>query len=154
MSSSYNPKLPLTKAERDSLRKFKIKIRDIYHLDLEYLSEILDVTLERANIIRGLAIFQYVPSIGQKLAEKLVYHLQIYSLDDIKGKDGAELFDQLEETLGVWIDGSVEDQIRCVISFAHSSNGDKQWFDFTEERKEYRKKKGYPKSRPTKAWYE
>ncbi len=126
----------------------------ISSLELKYLSEVLDVTIERAKVLRGLAIFQSAPSIGVKLAEKLVYKLQLYSFNEIKDKDGAYLLDKLEENLGVWTDGCVEDQIRCVIYFANTSKDDKQWFDFTEERKKYRKEHGYPLSRPKKAWFD
>lgn len=154
MGSSYNPKLPLTKSEKDSLRKSKIKVSSIHNIELEHLSKVLGVSIERAKILRGLAIFQCVPSVGLKLSEKLVYNLQLYSLNDIKNKDGAFLFDKLEENLGVWTDGCVEDQIRCVIYFANTLNCDKQWFDFTEERKKCRKDNGYPQSRPKKAWFD
>ncbi|WP_188207215.1 helix-hairpin-helix domain-containing protein [Alkalibacillus aidingensis] len=59
----------------------------------------LDVTLERANVLKGLADFQSVPSIGYKLAEKLVFELSIFSLSKIKDHDGAKLFAELEQKL-------------------------------------------------------
>ncbi|MCA1010593.1 helix-hairpin-helix domain-containing protein [Halobacillus halophilus] len=74
---------------------------------------------------------------GFQLAEKLVFKLDIYELAEIKDKNAAELFDQLEKQLGVWTDSCVEDQIRCVINYANHPDSRKQWFDFTEERKEY-----------------
>ena len=66
-------------------------------------------------------------------------------------KNGAKLFDELEQKLGVWTDSCVEDQLRCVIHFANNPESRKQWFDFTEERKTYRDKIGFPKNRPIMA---
>ncbi|GIO25195.1 hypothetical protein J11TS1_37760 [Oceanobacillus sp. J11TS1] len=64
------------------------------------------------------------------------------------------MFDNLEKQLGVWTDSCVEDQIRCVMNYANHPDSNRQWFDFTNERKAYREKVGYPLSRPKKAWYE
>ncbi|MBB6453553.1 hypothetical protein HNQ94_002002 [Salirhabdus euzebyi] len=149
-----NPKLPLTDEERSSLRKSKIKLNTIIDMEETELSNVLNSSLQRASELRGLAIFQTVPSIGLKLAEKLVYKLNLYSLTDIKDKDGAQLLDELEVKLGVWTDPCVEDQIRCVIHYANNPSDDVQWFHFTEKRKWYRTKHGYPNSRPKMAWYE
>ncbi|WP_164670829.1 helix-hairpin-helix domain-containing protein [Virgibacillus doumboii] len=149
-----NPKLPLTPNEKAKLRKAKLKISEIHTQRVEQLIEILNVPNERAKELLGLAEFQLVPSIGHKLAEKLVYQLNIFSMEEIKNKNGAKLLDKLEKRLGVWTDSCVEDQIRCVVSYANAPNPDVQWFDFTEERKRYREKVGYPEDRPVKAWYE
>ncbi|THE13042.1 Pathogenicity locus [Bacillus timonensis] len=149
-----NPKLPLTLEEKGRLRKAKVKIGEIHKLSTSQLRQTIDVPEDRARLIKGLAEFQSVPSIGFELASKLVNNLHILSLQDIKQKDGARLFDLLEKELGVWMDSCVEDQIRCVIHFANNPNNNKQWFDFTDDRKLYRQKYGYPKDRPQKAWYE
>ncbi|SET46518.1 Pathogenicity locus [Salinibacillus kushneri] len=101
-----------------------------------------------------MAVFQEAPSIGPSLAEKIVNDLEIYDLNTMKNKKGGELFDQLEKQLGVWTDPCVEDQIRCLIYYANNPQSRKRWFDFTQERKAYRIKYGYPDSRPAKAWYE
>lgn len=151
---SSGTKLPLTDGEKSKLRKAKVKISEIHTFSKEQIVQMLDVSVERAKILKGLADFQSVPSIGFKLAEKLVFELNIFSLSEIKAKDGAELFDELEQKLGVWTDGCVEDQIRCVINFSNNLESSKQWFDFTEDRKAYRVKVGFPKNRPIKAWYE
>lgn len=151
---SSNTKLPLTDGEKAKLRKAKVKIRELHTFEREHIAEMLDVSLERAKILKGLADFQSVPSIGSKLAEKLVFELGIFSLSEIKEKNGAKLFDELEQKLGVWTDSCVEDQIRRVIHFANNPESNKQWFDFTEERKTYRDKVGFPENRPIMAWYE
>ncbi|HLQ72428.1 MAG TPA: helix-hairpin-helix domain-containing protein [Bacillota bacterium] len=150
---SHTPVLPLTDVERNSLRKAKIKIGDIHRLEAEQLAHLLSISLKRARMLKGLADFQRVPSIGCKLAEKLVYQLHIFSLEDIKDKQAACVFDDLEKALGVWTDSCVEDQIRCVIYYANHPGSDRKWHDFTEERKDYRMRTGYPEDRPTVAWY-
>ena len=147
-------KLPLTNEEKALLRKSKVKISDLHHLNTEDIASMLNTTFFKANTLKGLAEFQTVPSIGYQLAEKLVFKLNLYTLADIKDKSAAELFDQLEKQLGVWTDSCVEDQIRCVVNYANHPDSRKQWFDFTEERKEYRKIHGFPEDRPVKAWYE
>ncbi|RPF50263.1 helix-hairpin-helix domain-containing protein [Aquisalibacillus elongatus] len=151
---SSRVKLPLTPEEKSNLRQAKVKISDLQHCSVEEFIDMLNIPRHRADILKGLADFQSVPSIGYQLAEKLVYQLNIYSLTDIKDQDGADLFDQLEKRLGVWTDSCVEDQIRCVIHYANHPKSDKQWFDFTNERKAYRELNGHPHDRPIKAWYE
>ncbi|WP_077619568.1 helix-hairpin-helix domain-containing protein [Bacillus sinesaloumensis] len=148
------PKLPLTSEEKAKLRKAKVKIADLHKLTIAQIIQLLEIPEDRAQHIKGLAEFQSVPSIGGELASKLVNHLHLFSLQELKEKDGATLFNLLEKELGVWTDSCVEDQLRCVIHFANHPSSDKQWFDFTEERKQYREVYGYPKDRPTKAWYE
>lgn len=149
-----NPKLLLSVEEKGKLRKAKVKIGDIHTLSTTQLIEILDIPLDNAREIYALAEFQIVPSIGYELSAKLVFRLNIFSLQEIRQKDGAALLDVLEKELGVWTDSCVEDQIRCVINFSNDPSSNKQWFDFTNERKKFREKFGYPADRHKKAWYE
>jgi len=153
MSSQYRPKLPLTVEEKSRIKSCKTKLADIHTLEEEQLVEIFAGNIERAKYIKGLVIFQQIPSIGYKLADVLVDNLRVYSLEEIKNENAMSLFDRLEEQLGYQIDPCVEDQIRCVIYYANHSNSSKQWFDFTEERKHERKQLGYPKSRPNNNSY-
>lgn len=149
-----NPKLPLTRYEKTQLRKAKVKMSEIHTYSASEIAHLLHISDEKAKIYKGLADFQTVPSIGHKVAEKLVLDLKIYSLNEIKDKKGADLFDELEQYLGVWTDGCVEDQIRCVIHYANHPFSTKRWFDFTEERKRDRKIVGFPSDRPRIAWYD
>ncbi|MFB4169378.1 helix-hairpin-helix domain-containing protein [Virgibacillus sp. JSM 102003] len=151
---SSNPKLELSQTEKNQLRKEKIKISEVHTHSVEELARILGVSEKRARIVKALAEFQVVPSIGYELADKLVHRLDIYSLNELKDKSGAELVDELEKRLGVWTDPCVEDQIRCVVNFANDPRSSKKWFNFTNDRKDYREKLGYPEDRPKKAWYE
>lgn len=117
------------------------------------LSEIMHCSLEKAKMIKALAEFQTVPSIGPKLA-KLVVNMGIYSLDEIKNEDGAAMTDRLEKQNGYWVDPCVEDSFRCIIYHAIHPESEKCWYDFTPERKAYRTKFGYPATRPTVSWQE
>ena len=102
------PKLPLTPEERAHLRAFKVKLNDIANLDTAQLSQMLEITRERANMLKGLAMFQSVPSIGPKVAARVV-DMGYYSLDEIKDLDGADFIDKMEVHLGYWEDPCLED---------------------------------------------
>ncbi|MFD1020982.1 helix-hairpin-helix domain-containing protein [Thalassobacillus hwangdonensis] len=151
--SVKRPKLPLSHEEKQILRKNKIKLGDVHNLKAKAIRDLLGVSMDRANTLVGLAQFQQVPSIGHELASKLV-SLGYYDFQQIKTENWAEVFHDLEMKLGCWTDPCVEDQIICVINYANNPGSEKQWFDFTAERKSYRKQHGYPASRPKVAWYE
>jgi len=153
MKSSSKIKLDLMPAERDKLRVNRIKIKDIQKYSVDELSEILKVPTIRAMEIYALIEFQSIPSVGIKFAQDLI-SLGYYSLEDLKGKDGAKLIEDLEQSKGVWIDPCVEDQCRLVVHYAKSRDNSKKWWNFTEERKKYRAENGYPSNRPQKAWFE
>lgn len=150
---SKSPKLPLTDEERAQLRSNKMKLRDIAHMDIEQLSSVLDSADSRARYIRGLAQFQTVPSIGPKVAERVV-KLGYYALEEIKDEDGAELTDRMEASSGFWEDPCVEDAFRCIVHHANHPDSGRSWHDFSEERKVFREKFGYPPTRPTLSWYD
>jgi hypothetical protein len=153
MKSKTNIKLPLTDVERANLRKNKIKIANILDFATDELATMLNATTERVKEIYALAEFQTVPSVGIKFAEDLIF-LGYYSLNELKQQDGAKLTDEYEKKKGYWIDPCVEDQFRLVVNFANTNDTEKTWWNFTEERKKFRTKNGYPKSRPKKAWFE
>jgi Pathogenicity locus len=148
------PKLPLSQEEKQILRKMKVKLSDFHKLGTEEIKDMFDVSNERAKTLKGLATFQQVPSIGYELAYKLVNYLSYFSLEQIKTENWADVFHNLELKLGCWTDSCVEDQIICIIHYANYPESEKQWFDFTAERKLYRQQNGYPISRPKIAWYE
>lgn len=148
------PKLPLTQEEKLILRKTKVKLSSFYKLEVEEIKEMFGASNERARTLKGLATFQQVPSIGYELAFKLVNYLGYFNLEQIKTENWAEIFHNLELKLGCWTDSCVEDQIIYIIHYANYPESEKQWFDFTAERKLYRQQNGYPITRPKKAWYE
>ncbi len=153
MKSKTNINLALTNSEKQKLRINKLKIADIPSYATDELEVLLGVTFERAREIYALIEFQMIPSIGIKFAEDLI-SMGYYSIDDLKGKDGAKLTEDFEQLKGYWIDPCVEDQFRLAVHFAKTKDTSKKWWDFTEERKNYRSKNGYPPTRPQKAWHE
>lgn len=146
-------KLPLTDAEKQRLKHNKIKLSDITDYAVDELEVILGVSFERAKEIYALVEFQSIPSVGIRFAEDLV-SLGYYSIDELKGKDGALLTNEFEVLKGYWIDPCVEDQFRLVVYYANTKDSSKNWWNFTDERKKYRVENGYPSNRPTKAWHE
>ncbi|MFP2995061.1 helix-hairpin-helix domain-containing protein [Spongiivirga sp. MCCC 1A20706] len=153
MNRKKNIQLLLTDVERANLRKNKIKKADILAYAVDELQEILQVSNIRARKIYALADFQQIPSIGIKFAEDLIF-MGFYKVQDLAKEDGATLVNEYEKKKGYWIDSCVEDQFRLVVYVAKTNDYSKNWWDFTEERKHYRKKIGYPENRPLKAWYQ
>jgi len=153
MKKKTIPKLNLSPEERKCLRKAKIKISGILDLAPDELEIVLDASPERVRTIFALAEFQTVPSIGVKFAEDLIF-MGYFSLEELKGKDGAKLLEEYERKKGYWTDPCVEDQFRLIADFAKNPQINKNWWDYTEERKKYRLKHGYPTDRPKTAWHE
>ncbi|MGM0922772.1 MAG: helix-hairpin-helix domain-containing protein [Bacillota bacterium] len=149
-----SPKLPLTDKEREHLRKGKIKLSEIKEMKANELAALIEVPNERARELIGLAVFQSIPSVGPKLAHNLAVDFGFSALEDIKNRKGEELIHELEKKYGVWMDPCVEDVMRCVVYHANHPGSDKNWWDFTGERKKYRETFGYPDDRPVKAWHE
>lgn len=153
MQSKKNIKLELTPSEKQKLRTHKLKIADILKLATDELEVILGVMFERAREIHALAEFQTIPSVGIKFAEDLIF-LGYYSINDLKGHNGALLLEAYELKKGYTTDPCVEDQFRLAVHYANTNDLTKNWWDFTEERKKYRLKNGYPANRPGTAWHE
>ena len=143
----------LTNAEKQRMRKNKIRICDLPNYALDELELLLGITFQRAREICALMAFQSIKTIGIKFAEDLI-SMGYYSIDELKGKDPAKLTEEFESLKGYWIDPCVEDQFRLVVYHANTNDNNKNWWDFTEERKKFRQENGHPNSRPTKPWYE
>jgi hypothetical protein len=153
MGQKSSPKLNLSLEERKNLRKAKIKISEILDLAPDELEVILEINSERVKTLFALAEFQTVPSVGIKFAEDLIF-MGYFSLTEIKQKEGAKLLEEYERKKGYRTDPCVEDQFRLIVDFARNPTINKNWWDYTEERKKYRAENGYPKDRPTTAWHE
>lgn len=145
-------KLNLTDTERRNLRRNKVKISEILDFAADELEGILDVSEERAKELHALADFQRIPSVGIKFAEDLIF-LGYYSIEELKGCDGGALTDAYEKKKGFRTDVCVEDQFRLAVNFAENYDYTKNWWDFTEQRKTYRSKHGYPFDRPQIEWF-
>jgi len=153
MKRKTNIKLELSDNERTNLRKNKIKKSELLEYASDELAVLLNVSDVRAKEIYALADFQQIPSIGIEFAKDLVF-LGYYSIEELNGESGAELTDHYEKKKGYKTDPCVEDQFRLVVDFAKNKDYSKKWWYFTNERKEYRTKIGYPKDRPKTNWTE
>ncbi|GAB3552214.1 helix-hairpin-helix domain-containing protein [Spirosoma fluminis] len=147
-----NP-LKVTPAEVKKLRALKIRKSEMHLHNIEVLQTLLVTSKIRAMELFALSEFQSLPSVGIRFAHDLIW-MGYYSLQDLKGKDPAQLTDQYELEKGVWTDPCVEDQFRLVVHFANHPNSKLNWWDFTPERKAFREKNGYPSTRPKKPWFE
>ncbi|MFC4775871.1 helix-hairpin-helix domain-containing protein [Paenibacillus sp. GCM10023252] len=135
------------------MKSSKLKLSHIASLTVQQLTQFLQVTPARASYLRGLAQFQIIPSIGPKIAERVV-SMGYFSLDELQGVDPVDLTNRMELHLGCWEDPCVEDAMRCIVHHASHPGNELSWFDFTAERKQYRSQHGYPATRPTTAWYD
>ncbi|HCT30672.1 MAG TPA: Pathogenicity locus [Bacteroidales bacterium] len=153
MKTKTTIKIELTDSEKQKMRVNKIAIKDIPNYAVDEIEVLLGISSERAREIYALIEFQMIPSIGIRFAEDLI-SMGYYSINDLKGKDGAMLTDEFELLKGYWIDPCVENQFRLAVHYANTGDNSKKWWDFTEERKKFRLENGYPSSRPQKAWHE
>ncbi len=153
MKQKTNIKITLTNFEKQKLRIYKVKITDIKNFAVDELAVMLDTSFERAREIYALAEFQSIPSVGIKFAEDLIF-LGYYSISELKGNTGAHLLEAFELKKGYVTDPCVEDQFRLTVYYGNTNDNTKNWWNFTEERKQYRLKNGYPLNRPKTAWHE
>lgn len=140
-------KLALDATEKQRLRTHNYKIADIAGLAADELEVMLGISQQRACELRALAEFQTIPTIGLEFAKDLVF-LGLTSINDLKHTDGASLLDRFEAKKGFATDPCVEDQFRLAVYYAQTHDASKRWWDFTEERKRYRREHGYPPTRP------
>jgi len=153
MKRKFNIKLELSNTERKELRKNKVKIVDILEYSPIELSQMINISEERATELYALANFQRIPTIGIEFAKDLVF-LGYYSINELSEKDGGQLTDAFEKKKGYKTDPCVEDQFRLAVHFAKHEDYTKNWWDFTEQRKRFRTDNGYPSNRPQKNWTE
>jgi hypothetical protein len=153
MNNKKNIKLELSDNERTNLRKNKIKKSEILKYTADELAVLLNVSGLRAKELYALADFQQIPSIGIEFAKDLIF-LGYYCVKELKEKNGAELTNLYEKKKGYQTDPCVEDQFRLAVDFAENMDYSKNWWDFTNERKQYRNEFGYPKDRPENKWTE
>ncbi|HWZ02457.1 MAG TPA: helix-hairpin-helix domain-containing protein [Mucilaginibacter sp.] len=146
-------KLNLTASEKQYLKQKGVQINRLAEYATDEISALLNTGKQRANELFALITFQSIPSVGPKFAYDLI-SLGYYSIDDLLDKDGPTLFDELERKQGFWTDPCVEDQFRLVVHYAKHRGSNKNWWDFTADRKAYRAEHGYPHDRPVTAWHE
>lgn len=139
--------LELTAEEKTLLKQQGITQKALMDYAIDEIIHALDAPSQRAKTLQALFEFQQIPSVGIRFAHDLIF-LGYYRLSELKDKKGPELLDQYEKKLGSKVDPCVEDQFRLVVHYANHPGSNKQWWDFTAERKDYRAKNGYPASRP------
>jgi len=145
--------LELTTEEKQLLKSKKIKISQLMDYAPDEVASILNASAERARDINALMEFQSIPSLGHNFARELMDQ-GYYSLEQLKGKDPVELFHAYEKHCGAWADPCVEDSYRLLTYYIETRDESKRWWHFTEERKAYRAKYGFPTDRPVKPWHE
>jgi hypothetical protein len=146
-------KLNLSVTEKQRLKQSGLKVSRLNEYAVDEIGILLNADQQRAKEICALIAFQSIPSIGPKFAHDLI-SLGYYSIDDLLGKDGSALLDELERKQGFWTDPCVEDQFRLAVHYANHRGSSKNWWNFTADRKAYREQYGYPDERPAKAWHE
>ena len=143
----------LTETEKQCLKAKKISQKILPGYAPDEIAALLDASPERAKELQALAEFQSIPSLGINFAEELI-NQGYYSLAELKGKSAVELFDSFERHCGAWADPCVEDSYRLLVHYIETRDEIKRWWDFTAERKAYRKTFGFSANRPVKPWYQ
>jgi hypothetical protein len=139
--------LELTPDEKLLLKQKGITQKGLMDYAIDEIIHALNAPSPRAKILQALFEFQQIPSVGIRFAHDLIF-LGYYSLSELKDKEAPDLLDQYENKLGSKVDPCVEDQFRLVVHYANHPGSNKQWWDFTGERKAYRAQYGYPDTRP------
>ncbi|MEN0052193.1 MAG: helix-hairpin-helix domain-containing protein [Mucilaginibacter sp.] len=145
--------LQLTAAEKQLLKEQKISIKSLTDYAPDEIASIIKADTKRTREINALMEFQSIPSLGIGFALELIDQ-GYYSLQQLQGKTAVELFDAFEKHCGTWADPCVEDSYRLLVHYIKHKDESKRWWDFTAERKAYRKQYGFPADRPVKPWYE
>jgi hypothetical protein len=137
-----NIDLELSSAEKSILKAKKISQKALQSYAADEIVSVLEATDQRAKTLQALVAFQSVPSIGIAFAKDLM-RTGYYSLEQLRNRQGAELFDAFEKMNGYHTDPCVEDQFRLVVHYANNPGSNKKWWDFTNERKVYREQVPY-----------
>jgi hypothetical protein len=143
----------LSAEEKQKLKARKISQKMLRDYAPDEIAAMLDASPERAKELNALAEFQSIPSLGIGFARELIGQ-GYFSLEQMKGKRAAELFDAYEKHCGCWADPCVEDSYRLLVHYIEHKDAGKRWWNFTAERKAYRAQYGFPADRPKTAWYE
>jgi hypothetical protein len=129
--------LELSPDEKLLLKTKGISQKKLLGYAADEIIAVLEAQGHRAKALQALVDFQRIPSIGIMFAKDLM-RAGYYSLDELKTKPGAYLFDEFENMNGYHTDPCVEDQFRLVVHYANNPGSNKKWWDFTNERKAYR----------------
>jgi hypothetical protein len=143
----------LTTVEKQILKIKKVNQKMLQDYSPDEIAALLAASPERTKEIHALSEFQSIPSLGIGFAKELMAQ-GYYALEQLKDKTAVELFDAYEQYCRAWADPCVEDSYRLLVHYIEHRDDSKRWWDFTDKRKAYRKRFGFPAGRPVKPWYE
>lgn len=131
-----SPKLPLTDKERQTLRRLRIRLRELFQFSVETLQQDTGWHKERCRQIIALAKFQTLGSVGPSLSQD-IWDLGFCSIADLKGANPKEMYERLGEHAGQRADPCVEDVFRCAVAQAQDSELSdemRQWWMWKDQR--------------------
>ena len=137
----------LTLSEKAKLKSQGIKQKALLGYGVNDLCDIFGTSPFRAREILALTEFLSVPYVGIAFAQDLL-SLGYFSLEELKNRNGSDLFNDLEQITQIRMDPCVEDQFRMVVYYTNHPKSKRTWWDFTAERKKFRAENGYPANRP------
>jgi len=132
----FAPVLKLSDAERQSLRRAKIRLRDLDHFSAPALQERTNISPLRAEELISLCRFQRLSSVGPASAEDL-YKLGYRSLQDLQQASPVAMYNAFCHMVGHQVDPCVEDVFRCAVAQARDpelSLEKKNWWYWTDYR--------------------
>ncbi len=113
------PKLPLSKRERQVLKRTRLSLAELSQMSPESLVKATNggISRRRSKRLVGSAKLQQLASIGPACADDLLL-LGIDCVEKLVGQHPTRLFEQLNQRTGVRHDPCVEDVFRCAIAQA------------------------------------
>jgi len=117
MPQTATPKLPLTPAEREALRRAGIRIGELPEFEAGALAEKTGLSPERCQELVALSEFQTLGSVGPSIAADL-WALGYRSVEELRGENPTAMFERFEELTGGPVDPCVEDTFRCAVAQA------------------------------------
>ncbi len=85
---------------------------------------------------KTLKQFQTIPGVGKSIAQDF-FNIGLRSIDDLKGNDPEELYDQLCQYQGMHVDRCMLYVFRCAVYYASHSNHDPEllkWWNWKDGR--------------------
>lgn len=147
IAAKKNIDFEFTATEKQLLKGKGITLKSVANFATDEIAAVIDASPQRAKTLSALFEFQSIPSVGIRFAHDLML-LGYYNLTSLKDKTGSDLLNDYEKAIGHRIDPCLEDQFRLIVHYANHPDSTKKWWDFTNERKTFRNKHGYPADRP------
>ncbi|VAW00968.1 hypothetical protein MNBD_ALPHA06-1491 [hydrothermal vent metagenome] len=139
------PQSALSKIERSTLRRAKIKKSKISYLEANELSSLTNLSLDRSRELVGLYKFQTLRSVGVAGSEDL-WQLGYNLPQDLVGEHPYAMYFAYSSLVGEFVDRCVEDVFRCAVAQVETKNlpqKSKNWWAW----KPYRGNMRFPNNR-------